>query len=223
MNTFTYQDLLQLALPEVIVIVTALLVLALDLMFLRGSEKPVRTYAGAIVSLLGCAAAVAWILHSPQSANVLDGMIVLNPLAQRMQIALLILSVADDPHLHRLHVHRTYQRVSRSHPARHRQHDVPRQHTEPPAPLLIAGAAQPLALHPGRLQQTQRPLRRGSIKVFRLRRNLRRISPLRLQPALRPVQLDKPRSHRQHHPRIISRPTLVSRHRNDDQSASDSK
>jgi NADH-quinone oxidoreductase subunit N len=92
MNTVTYQDLLQLALPEVIVVVTALLVLALDLMFLRGSEKPLRTSVGSIVSLLGCAAAVVWILHAPQSANVLDGMIVLNPLAQRIQIALLILS-----------------------------------------------------------------------------------------------------------------------------------
>ena len=34
-----------------------------------------------------------WILHTPQSANVLDGMLVLNPLAQRMQIALLILTM----------------------------------------------------------------------------------------------------------------------------------
>ncbi|HXC94154.1 MAG TPA: NADH-quinone oxidoreductase subunit N [Edaphobacter sp.] len=92
MNTFTYQDLLQLVLPEVIVVVTTLLVLALDLMFLRGSEKPLRTSIGAIISVLGCAAAAVWILHTPQTTNVLDGMIVLNPLAQHIQIALLTIS-----------------------------------------------------------------------------------------------------------------------------------
>ncbi len=52
-----------------------------------------RSFVAAMVSTAGCAASVAWILYSPQSANVLDGMLVLNPLAQRMQIALLVLTV----------------------------------------------------------------------------------------------------------------------------------
>jgi NADH-quinone oxidoreductase subunit N len=62
-------------------------------MFLRTSETRLRNFIGAVLSLAGCAAAIAWILHAPQSANVLDGMLVLNPLAQRMQIALLILTM----------------------------------------------------------------------------------------------------------------------------------
>jgi NADH-quinone oxidoreductase subunit N len=93
MTNFSYLDLLRLALPEVIVVIAALSVLSVDLVFLRASEKRLRSSVGAMLSLIGCVVTVAWILHAPQSANVLDGMLVLNPLAQRMQIALLILTM----------------------------------------------------------------------------------------------------------------------------------
>lgn len=93
MSTFSYLDLLRLVLPEVIVVIAALCVLSVDLMLLRASETRLRGSVGAMLSLAGCAAAVAWILHAPHYANVLDGMLVLNPLAQRMQIALLILTM----------------------------------------------------------------------------------------------------------------------------------
>jgi NADH-quinone oxidoreductase subunit N len=92
-TNFSYLDLLHLVLPEVIVVITALCVLSVDLMFLRTSESRFRGPVGAILSLVGCAAAVGWILHTPQSANVLDGMLALNPLAQRVQVALLILTM----------------------------------------------------------------------------------------------------------------------------------
>jgi NADH-quinone oxidoreductase subunit N len=93
MTTINYLDLLHLVLPEVIVVIAALCVLSVDLMFLRTSGTGLRGSVGAMLSLAGCATAVAWILHTPQYANVLDGMLVLNPLAQRMQIALLILTM----------------------------------------------------------------------------------------------------------------------------------
>jgi NADH-quinone oxidoreductase subunit N len=93
MTTFSYLDLLHLVLPEAIVVIAALCVLSVDLILLRTSEIRLRGSVGALLSLAGCAAAVAWILHSPQSANALDGMLVLNPLAQRVQIALLILTM----------------------------------------------------------------------------------------------------------------------------------
>jgi NADH-quinone oxidoreductase subunit N len=93
MTTFSYLDLLHLVLPQVIVVVTALCVLTVDLMFLRTSDTRVRGAVCAIVALAGCAVTVAWILHAPQSANVLDGMLVLSPVAQRMQIALLVLTM----------------------------------------------------------------------------------------------------------------------------------
>ena len=93
MTTFNYLDLLHLVLPEVIVVVAALCVLSVDLMFLRTSETRLRGAVGAMLSLAGCAVAVTWILRTPQYANVLDGMLVLNPLAQNVQIALLILTM----------------------------------------------------------------------------------------------------------------------------------
>src|SRR5271168_2536790 len=93
MNTLSYLGLLHLVLPEVIVVIAALSVLAVDLMFLRMSERRVRGSVGAVISVAGCAAAAAWILIAPQSANVLDGMLVLTPVAERIQIALLVLTV----------------------------------------------------------------------------------------------------------------------------------
>lgn len=93
MIAFSYLGLLHLVLPEMILVITALCVLTVDLMFLRMSETRLRGSVGAMLSLAGCTAAIAWILHSPQYANVLDGMLVLNPLAQRVQIALLLLTM----------------------------------------------------------------------------------------------------------------------------------
>ncbi|MEI9978624.1 MAG: NADH-quinone oxidoreductase subunit N [Edaphobacter sp.] len=93
MSGVSYLDLLRLVLPEAIVVVAAFCVLAVDLMFLRGSEVRFRHTAATIVSLAGCAAAIAWILYAPQSVNVLDGMLVLNPVAQRVQISLLVLTM----------------------------------------------------------------------------------------------------------------------------------
>ena len=93
MITFDYTSLLHLVMPEVIVVIAALCVLSVDLIFLRTSEVRFRGTIGAMLSLVGCAAAVLWILRAPQTANVLDGMLVLNPLAQRVQVALLILTI----------------------------------------------------------------------------------------------------------------------------------
>jgi NADH-quinone oxidoreductase subunit N len=93
MTTFNYLDLLRLVWPEVIIVVAALGVLSVDLMILRTSGTRLRVSVGAMLSLAGCAAAVVWILHTPQYASVLDGMVVLNPLVQRVQIALLILTM----------------------------------------------------------------------------------------------------------------------------------
>lgn len=93
MMTVGYLELLRLALPEVIVVIAALCVLSADVLFLRASGIRFRGAVGAALSLAGCAIAIAWILHAPQYADVLDGMFVLNPLAERVQIALLILTI----------------------------------------------------------------------------------------------------------------------------------
>jgi len=93
MIAFSYLELLRLALPEAIVVVAALCVLSVDLIFLRAAGTRLRYSTGVAISFAGCAAAVVWILHAPQSVNVLDGMLVLDPVAQHVQIAVLILTM----------------------------------------------------------------------------------------------------------------------------------
>ena len=93
MTTLNYSELLRLVMPQVMVVLTALCVLSADLMLLRKSETRLRSVVVAILSVAGCSVAMLWILHSPDSVNVLDGMIVLNSLAQRMQIVLLVLTM----------------------------------------------------------------------------------------------------------------------------------
>ena len=93
MTAFSYLGLLHLVIPEVIVLIAALCVLSADLLFLRGFDLRVRSFVAAMLAAGGCVLAVAWILHAPQSANVLDGMLVLNPIVQRVQIALLVLTM----------------------------------------------------------------------------------------------------------------------------------
>ena len=93
MITLNYLDLLRLVLPQVIVVIAALCVLSVDLIFLRTSPTYLRSVIAAVLSVAGCAVAILCIMQMPHSVNVLDGMLVLNSLAQRMQIVLLILTM----------------------------------------------------------------------------------------------------------------------------------
>jgi NADH-quinone oxidoreductase subunit N len=88
-----YSALFHLVLPEVIVIVAALSVLAVDLLFLRGSAMRARFIVGALISCAGCAGAILWMLIAPQQANVFDGLLVIGPQTQPIQIALLVLTI----------------------------------------------------------------------------------------------------------------------------------
>jgi NADH-quinone oxidoreductase subunit N len=93
MIAIDYAQLLRIALPEVIVVATALIVMAVDLMVLRGCSTRVRFAVAAGVASLGCAGAIARILLAPQTANLLDGMLLANPLTHLVQIALLTLTI----------------------------------------------------------------------------------------------------------------------------------
>jgi NADH-quinone oxidoreductase subunit N len=87
-----YLDVLQFAAPELIVVVTALAVLSADLVTMRDLELGVRLRIGAMISCLGCVAAIGWMVASPQLANLSEGMLVLNPLTQFVKAAVLILA-----------------------------------------------------------------------------------------------------------------------------------
>jgi len=92
MSPTTYPQLLRLLWPEMIVTVTALAVVALDLL-LRRSRLRVRFAAASCVASLGCAGAILRLVLAPEQANLFDGMFLANPLTQLVQIALLVLTI----------------------------------------------------------------------------------------------------------------------------------
>src|SRR5260370_24789191 len=93
MITPAYSALFQLVVPEVIVIIASLSVLAVDLLFMRGIGLRARLTIRTMISCIGCIGAVIWMLITPQQANVFDGTLVVNPQTQLVQIALLVLTI----------------------------------------------------------------------------------------------------------------------------------
>jgi NADH-quinone oxidoreductase subunit N len=88
-----YAGLFRLALPQTIVVVFGLLTLAADLLLRRRSSLQVRFGIGAALSSVGCVCATLLLLLGPQNANVLDGILVVNPISQLVEISLLVLTV----------------------------------------------------------------------------------------------------------------------------------
>jgi NADH-quinone oxidoreductase subunit N len=77
--------------PEAMVILTALLVLALDLVVFRRQPLASRIITGAVVACAGCIAAMAWIAGGQDSVSA--EMLALTPLTQFLKIVLLLLTV----------------------------------------------------------------------------------------------------------------------------------
>ena len=89
----SYLELLKLAAPETIVVLTALVVLTIDLTSMRGLDTRLRFVIGGMLTCAGCAAAIAWMLVMPAHANALQGMLVVDPLTQLVKIAVLALTI----------------------------------------------------------------------------------------------------------------------------------
>jgi NADH-quinone oxidoreductase subunit N len=93
MSEVNYLELLKFAMPETILVLTVLVVLAADLLALRGLELRFRLMVGAMISCVGCAVAIAWMFALPEHANLFEGMLVVNPLTQFVKVALLVLTI----------------------------------------------------------------------------------------------------------------------------------
>jgi NADH-quinone oxidoreductase subunit N len=93
MNDVNYLQLLRIAAPETIVVLAALVVLAVDLLTMRGLETRLRFVVGGMIACAGCAAAAAWMLLTPLPALAPDGMLAADAAVQFVQIALLGLTV----------------------------------------------------------------------------------------------------------------------------------
>lgn len=89
----SYFELLRLTVPELLVVVAALAVLAADLLMMRGLELKFRVTIGAMLACVGCVAAMGWMLALPENASFQDGMLVVNPMTQAVKIGLLALAV----------------------------------------------------------------------------------------------------------------------------------
>lgn len=91
MSMIDYGQLWQLALPQTVLVVAALLLLATDLWLLRRRPVRVRFAAGAVIACLGCAVAAA-AAALPGAAHLLDGMVVVDPLTRMVEMILLALA-----------------------------------------------------------------------------------------------------------------------------------
>jgi NADH-quinone oxidoreductase subunit N len=88
--------LLWLTAPEIVVALAGLLVLVLDLSFLRRASLALRFACSVFAACCGCVIALAAlvVLESMSAGGGLpDGMLVVNPLTQLLQMALLVLAI----------------------------------------------------------------------------------------------------------------------------------
>ena len=92
MNSSNYGQLLQLAWPEIIVTITALLAVASDL-FLRKSPLRARFLTATTIATVGCIAAILKLLPGAVQGVVQGGVFISNPLTHLVQVALLVIAV----------------------------------------------------------------------------------------------------------------------------------
>src|SRR5438132_1087715 len=89
----SYTELFIRLLPETVVLVTGLLVLALDISWLRRRSLLSRTRMAVVLSLIGLAAAAICSARMNQTSNFFDGMLVLDPLTRFGKQMVLLLSI----------------------------------------------------------------------------------------------------------------------------------
>lgn len=89
----SYLALLRLVAPETILALTALVVLGADLLYLRELEVRTRKLIGLMLAGLGCLVAIGWMLAAPEFGNVMNGMLVLDPLKRVVRIGILVLTI----------------------------------------------------------------------------------------------------------------------------------
>jgi NADH-quinone oxidoreductase subunit N len=89
----SYLELLELAAPETLVVIAAFVVLAADLFGMRELEPQFRRIIGVMISCVGCIAAIGWMIALPQRADIMGGILVIDPVTQVVKIALLALTI----------------------------------------------------------------------------------------------------------------------------------
>ncbi|MGO8836601.1 MAG: NADH-quinone oxidoreductase subunit N [Limisphaerales bacterium] len=88
-----YFEVLRAAAPEIVLTITVLLVLAVDLIALRGESVARRFGTGAMVSIIGCLLAAAFTFTHYGPIDPLHGMLVVDPRTNFLKVVLLALTV----------------------------------------------------------------------------------------------------------------------------------
>jgi NADH-quinone oxidoreductase subunit N len=86
-------ELLRLTAPEIVVALAGLLVLILDIAFLRRAALATRFRGAVALSCIGCALALWMLVRFPAQGALPSGMLVVNPLTQLVKIALVVLAI----------------------------------------------------------------------------------------------------------------------------------
>jgi NADH-quinone oxidoreductase subunit N len=88
-----YFEVLQFAAPETVLAITVLVVLAVDMIALRGKSVARRFETGATVAILGCLLAAIFTFSHHGQTDPLHGMLVADPLTNFLKGVLLVLAV----------------------------------------------------------------------------------------------------------------------------------
>ena len=94
MNTFAvnYGNLFSISIPETILEVVSLLVLVVDLGWMRRSTQSARMSAACALGVAGTVLSILWLLSHPQTASFAGEALVATPLVAAAQIGILILT-----------------------------------------------------------------------------------------------------------------------------------
>ncbi len=93
MTGIDYLSMLKLAAPELVVTLTMVVILALDLIALRGVDPHFRRVVGAMIACVGCVIAIGWMVALPEQGNLANGMLVVDPTTQLVKMVLLVLTI----------------------------------------------------------------------------------------------------------------------------------
>jgi NADH-quinone oxidoreductase subunit N len=88
-----YFEVLRAAAPETALAITVLMVLAVDLIALRGQTVEERFHAGMLVSIIGCLMATIFIFTQYGNTDPLHGLLVVDSLTNFLKVVLLILTM----------------------------------------------------------------------------------------------------------------------------------
>ena len=92
MNAMNYGSLFTITLPETILEVVSLLILVVDLGWLRKSAQSLRMATANVLGVLGCAVAIMWLMAHPQAASFGGDALVATSIVAAAQIGILILT-----------------------------------------------------------------------------------------------------------------------------------